>query len=54
MSDYKVHYDEYQGYWVGKVARNERGQAMFIQQVGNYFQYKKVAERFLQRLIKAN
>ena len=47
---YKVHHDDQQGYWIGKVVKDGDGRALFVQQVGNYYQYKKVAERVANRL----
>lgn len=51
MSDYKLHYDEInQQWWIGKIARDQDGKAMFVQQVGDYFQYKGSATRALKKL----
>ena len=49
MEKYQVHYDEEnQQYWIGVVVAST-----FVQRVGNYYQYKKVAERVASRLNKA-
>lgn len=46
MNKYQVHFDsENKQYWIGVVVAKT-----FVQQVGDYYQYKKVAERVAQRL----
>lgn len=50
---YQVHYDEdNRQYWIGFVVRYPNGSPAFIQQAGNYYQSKKVAERVAQRMNK--
>lgn len=52
MQDYKIHFDGMQ-YWIGKVVRDQQtGQALFVQQVGDYTPYKRVATRWLKDIEK--
>lgn len=51
MKDYRINYDNGY-YWIGKVVRDELGQAMFIQQVSDYTMYKQTAKRWLKQIEK--
>lgn len=52
MNDYKIHFDGF-NYWIGKVVRDQlTGQALFVQQVGDYTRYKRVAVRWLKDIEK--
>lgn len=51
MDKYQVHFDEdNRQYWIGVIVRHYDGSPAFVQQVGKYYQYKRVAERHAQRL----
>lgn len=46
MKTYSVHFDDgHQAWWIGVVVRDKQGRALFVQQVGNYYQRKGYAER---------
>lgn len=50
---YRVHYDEdNKTYWIGYVVRSADNSPLFVQQIGNDYQYKKVAQRVADRYNK--
>lgn len=50
---YQVHYDEdNKTYWIGFVVRSAYNSPLFVQQIGNDYQYKKVAQRIADRYNK--
>lgn len=49
MTDYKINFDGHQ-YWIGKIVRDNNGQALFVQQVSEYTTYRRVANRWLKSI----